>query len=67
MRKKYLKLTKDQKERGVVFSSVLIGDGLDINIHEVMNDQEDKEKKIELLKDDKFFNDSPFKYNLIRQ
>lgn len=64
MKKKYLKLTKDQKDRGVIFSSELVGGG---TVHEVFSDDEDKEKKIDRLLDDKFFNNSPFKYNLIRQ
>lgn len=70
MRKKYLKLTKDQKERGVIFSSTLIPNdriNMDLRTHEVKADDPDKREKIERLKDDKFFNNSPYKYNLIRQ
>ena len=63
MTKKYLKLTKEQKERGVIFSSELIGGG---QIHEVLGTDEDIEKTIERLKDDKFFNNSPYSYNEIR-
>ena len=35
-------------------------------IHEVFADDPNKYRKIENLKDDKFFNDSPWKYNIIR-
>ncbi len=66
MRKKILTLTSDQKARGVIFSSELIGGGV---VHEVFNtmSQEEQKRKIDLLMDDKFFNDSPYKYNLIRK
>lgn len=66
MKKKYLTLTSDQKSRGVIFSSELVGGGI---IHEVFETQPEQERirKIKLLKDDKFFNNSPYKYNLIRQ
>lgn len=70
MRKIYKKLTKDQRERGVVFSSTLsrattelVGD----TIHEVKSDDPERYDKIRRLKDDKFFNGSPWKYNIIRQ
>ena len=70
MRKIYKSLTKDQKERGVIFSSTLskattelIGD----TIHEVLATDPDKYAIIERLKDDSFFNGSPWKYNIIRQ
>lgn len=63
MRKKYLKLTDDQKARGIIFSSRLAGS---TTIHEVHKDDEDKHKTIDRLMDDKFFNNSPFKYNEIR-
>jgi len=70
MRKVYRKLTKDQKERGAIFSSTLsratnelVGD----TIHEVKADDPDRFAKIDRLKDDEFFNDSPWNYNIIRQ
>lgn len=69
MIKVYKKLTADQKARGVIFSSCLskcrselIGD----TIHEVKMDDPDKDETIRRLKDDKFFNGSPWKYNIIR-
>lgn len=69
MRKVYKKLTADQKERGVIFSSCLsrcrselVGD----TIHEVMKDDPDKSETIRRLKDDKFFNGSSWNYNIIR-
>ena len=65
MRKKYLKLTEDQKQRGIIFSSVLLPADRPC-IHEVHKDDEDRQVKIERLKNDKFFNSSPYKYNEIR-
>lgn len=64
MRKVYKDLTPDQKARGVIFSSELVGGG---KVHEVLADDENKHKTIERLLDDKFFNSSSYKYNLIRQ
>ena len=69
MRKIYKDLTKDQKERGIVFSSTLSRYTTELTtdvIHEVHNDDPDKWIKIERLKADSFFNDSPWKYNIIR-
>ena len=70
MRKIYKSLTKDQRERGVIFSSTLskgktelVGD----TIHEVFATDPDKYATIERLKDDKFFNGSPWRYNIIRR
>jgi mannose/fructose-specific phosphotransferase system component IIA len=66
MKKKCSKLTEEQKSRGVIFSSELVGGGI---VHEVLNTMTEKEqrRRITNLKDDKFFNNSSFKYNLIRQ
>lgn len=69
MRKIYRKLTKDQRERGIVFSSTLSRATIELScdtIHEVHRDDPEREKKIERLKDDKFFNGSPWRYNIIR-
>lgn len=51
------KLTKEQKERGVIFSSELRNYTLnDVGkIHEVFADQEDRDEVISRLKDVKFF------------
>jgi len=65
MRKKYLKLTNEQKKRGVIFSSQLMPDNEPI-IHEVFEDDRNN-NKIDLLLDDKFFNNSHWSYNLIRR
>lgn len=55
--KRNYKLTKDQKERGVIFSSQLsnhtIGDAGEL--HEVFENDPDKYEKINNLKDVKFF------------
>ena len=70
MKKIYKKLTQDQINRGVIFSSTLskytteqTGD----TIHEVLKTDEDKSQVIERLLNDKFFNGSPWKNNIIRQ
>jgi len=70
MKKVYKRLTADQKARSVIFSSTLSeyreemqGD----TIHEVKADTPDRDTIIKRLKDDKFFNDSSFKFNIIRQ
>lgn len=63
MRKKYLKLTDEQKQRGVIFSSRLVPSTI---IHEVTDTGREGRKTIERLLDDKFFNNSPYKYNEIR-
>jgi hypothetical protein len=68
MTKKYRKLTKEQKERGVIFSSQLQPNG---TIHEVTKENlyqcSEGTDKITLLLDDKFFNNSPYKFNEIRR
>ena len=68
MRKKYLKLLKEQKERGVIFSSQFIssvyGNG---TLHEIFKDDDNKDEKIRRLKNDSFFDNSFFEYNLIQQ
>ncbi len=70
MRKIYKELTKEQKERGVVFSSTLSKYTTEVSgdtIHEVFDDTEDRETVIMRLLDDSFFNGSPWKYNIIRK
>ena len=70
MRKIYKKLTEDQKKRNVIFSSCLsvyTTEQETDTIHEVLNTDEDKNETIKRLKDDKFFNKSHFKYNIIRR
>lgn len=85
LKKIYRKLLKEQKERGVIFSSTLslyMYETEDSKRHEVfkLNDEDYKDKPayeridayrkqcvhIKRLKDDKFFNDSSFNYNIIR-
>ena len=65
MKKVYKKLTEDQKARKIVFSSQLMPDN-DPTIHEVHENDPEKNKTIERLKNDSFFNNSPWAYNLIR-
>lgn len=69
MRKIYRKLTKEQKERGVIFASTLSRhtfECADDLTHEVFATDPDKYDQIRRLKDDKFFDNSPWKYNIIR-
>ena len=70
MKKIYRKLLQEQRDRGVYFSSTLSKtkeeDGSS-DRHEIMHGDPDAERRIALLKNDKFFEDSPWKYNIIRQ
>ena len=67
MKKLYRKLTKEQKERNVIFSSCLSTDKTETGtIHEVFADDADRWTKIDRLLDDKFFKRSHFKYNIMR-
>jgi hypothetical protein len=70
MRKVYKKLSAEQIKRGVIFSSCLskyTTEQENDTIHEVLNTDKEKDLIIERLKDDKFFNQSHFKYNIIRR
>ena len=70
MKKVYRNLTKDQKDRGVIFSSTLSTATVEMahdTVHEVMADDPDKDRIIKNLTEDSFFNDSPWKYNIIRR
>ena len=72
MRKVYKKLTKSQREKGIIFSSTLSkcrteqpGD----YTHYVYDtwDKDEQERVIKNLKDDSFFNGVPWwSYNIIR-
>jgi hypothetical protein len=74
MKKIFLNLTKDQKERKVYFSSTLSTakfETADATRHEItsadyLKDWKEAETKEERLRDDKFFNNSHFKFNIIR-
>jgi hypothetical protein len=69
MNKVYKKLTTEQKERGVIFSSTLSKyrfETTEDTKHEVLNTDKDQEQTISRLKNDKFFNGSHFKYNIVR-
>ena len=70
MKGKYLKLTEDQKLRGVIFSSQLkdsTGKFANGEIHEVFVNDENKDEKINRLTDASFFKGSPWNVNEIRQ
>lgn len=69
---KYLSLTKDQKERGVIYSSILIvtnNPSCDRTLHEVMADDPDRHEKIRNLKDVTFFKNMArdFGWNVINE
>ena len=70
MKKVYRKLTRDQKERGVIFSSALskarVEQARD-RIHEVMGNDPEKDRLIRNLKEDEFFDGSQYNYNIIRR
>lgn len=71
-RTKHLNLTKDQKDRGVIYSSVLIvtnNPGCKSVLHEVMADDPDRHEKIRNLKDVSFFKTMArdFGYNVINE
>lgn len=70
VRKIYKKLTEEQKQKGVIFSSCLSvyrTEQKDDNIHEVLSCDVEKHEKIDRLTDDSFFNKSHFKFNIIRK
>lgn len=70
MKKIYKKLTKEQLERNVIFSSCLSRFTIEQpedRIHEVFKGQIDANEVIERLLNDKFFNWSDFKYNIVRR
>ena len=70
MRKIYRSLTKDQRARDVIFSSALSitksEDDAD-RIHEVLDTDTDRDVRIRRLKNDSFFRNSPYNYNIIRK
>ncbi len=70
MKKVYKKLTEDQIKRGVIFSSCLSScrtEQESDTMHEVLKDDEDFYSTIERLRDDSFFNSSPWTFNIIRE
>lgn len=68
MRKIYKKLTDEQRKNGIIFTSTLSENTTDQGgtTHEVFKTDTDKNEVIDRLLDDKFFNSSPYKYNVIR-
>lgn len=64
----YRKLKKEQKERGVIFSSTLSNETIEQQgdyIIEILEEDEDKKTKIDRLKNAKHFDDFK-RYNIIR-
>jgi hypothetical protein len=74
MQKIYLPLLKEQKERNIYFSSTLSKYRFEttettrheISWEELKQDYNKANEKERLLRDDKFFNNSHFNYNIIR-
>jgi hypothetical protein len=71
MKKVYKKLTEEQIKRGVIFSSCLSTERNEQEgdtIHEVLKTDDDitRDETINRLLNDKFFNNSHFKYNIVR-
>ena len=70
MKKINKKLSQEQIARGVIFASTLsrsTTESLDDTTHEVLESDRDKNDQIRRLLDDSFFNNSPWKYNIIRR
>jgi len=77
MKKIYKELTQEQLSRGVIFSSCLSesrNERKEDNIHEVISkkidnltEKNNQEETIKRLLNDKFFDNSHFKYNIIRR
>ena len=70
MKKIYKKLTKEQTTRGVIFSSCLSTATTEQNndtVHEVLHGDSDQETVINRLLNDSFFDNSPYKYNIVRR
>jgi hypothetical protein len=69
LKKIYKTLSPEAKKRGVIFSSALSNEEVeteDDTIHEVLDSSPDKDRRINLLKRDSFF-DGLYKYNIIRE
>ena len=69
MRKIYKDLSKEDKEKGIIFKSTLsehTTEAYNDTTHTVYDTDKDKLETIKRLKDDNFFNNSFFKYNIIR-
>ena len=70
MKNVYRRLTVEQKRRGVIMSSKLIGTSLGEDFegteHEVLNTDPDYKEKMDRLKDASFFDESPYHTNIIR-
>jgi len=70
MKKIYKRLLSEQIKRGVIFSSCLSKEQEEQPedyIYEVLENQENKDEVISKLLNDKIFNKSQWKYNVIRK
>ena len=70
MRKIYKKLTQEQKNRSVVFSSCLSESKTEQpndNRHEIIKGDLNAVETLNRLLDDKFFNSSHWNFNIIRK
>lgn len=66
MKNVYRRLTVEQKRRGVIMSSKLLGDDFEGKEHEVFDTDPDYKEKMDRLKDASFFEESPYHTNIIR-
>jgi len=69
MKKVYKELTGEQKKREIVFSSCLSEFRTELEtdtIHELTGKEEDYNIQKERLLNDSFFNNSYFKFNIVR-
>jgi len=70
MKKVYMKLTKEQIKKGIIFSSCLSKyktEQEQDTMHEVHKEDTEQDIIISRLLEDKFFNPSPWNYNIIRR
>ena len=63
------KLSKDQIEEGIIYTSALSTERYELStctVHKVYDTNEDKYEKIERLENSKFFKNSHYRFNIIR-
>ena len=70
MRKVYKKLSTKQINEGIIFTSTLSKEKTEQNgdiIHKILKSDDDRYEAIARLKNDRFFNNSHYNYNIIRR
>jgi hypothetical protein len=69
MKKIYKKLSKERREKGIMFTSTLSNSKTEQeedSVAIVYAKDDEIEERIRRLKNDKFFDESPWEYNIIR-